>query len=65
MAFRFGLDESSPGAGFTAKFSTFKLEMAYIHNLGQERVGNLFGARSDSLIMTLIFDYKPLLPSKQ
>lgn len=62
MAFRFGLDESSPGAGFSAKFAAFKLDMAYIHNLGRERIGDLFGARSDSLIITLNFDYQSLSP---
>lgn len=63
MTFRFGLDESSPGAGFTAKFAPVKVDVAYIHNLGIERVGNLFGSRSDSVIMTLTIDYLPLFTS--
>lgn len=58
MAVRFGLDESSPGAGFTAKFAAFKLDVAYIHNMARERVGDLFGANSQSLIMTLNFNYQ-------
>ncbi len=57
MALRFGLDESSPGAGFTVKYPAFKLDLAYIHNLARERVGDLFGASSQSLIVTLTFDY--------
>lgn len=56
-ALRFGLDESSPGAGFTMKYPAFKLDVAYIHNLGRERVGDLFGVNSQSLIFTLTFDY--------
>ena len=58
MALRFGLDESSPGAGFTAKFAAFKLDVAYIHNMARERVGDLFGVNSQSLIMTLNFNYQ-------
>ncbi len=58
MALRFGLDESSPGAGFTAKFAAFKLDVAYIHNMARERVGDLFGINSQSLIMTLNFNYQ-------
>lgn len=57
MALRFGLDESSPGAGFTAKYDAFKLDIAYIHNLAHERVGDLFGMNSQSLIATLSFNY--------
>ncbi len=57
MAVRFGLDESSPGAGFTAKYESFKLDVAYIHNLGHDRVGDLFGTNSQSLIVTLTYDY--------
>jgi hypothetical protein len=54
---RFGLDESSPGVGLTAKFGDFKLDAAFVHDLGRKRVGDLFGHRSDSLIMTLNWDY--------
>lgn len=61
MAFRFGLDESSPGVGFSAKFADFKLDVAYVHDLGRDRVGDLFGNKSNSLIMTLNWDYQPLL----
>ena len=56
-ALRFGLDESSPGAGFTHKFETCKLDVAYISNLAQRRVGTLFGTDSRSLIATLTFGY--------
>lgn len=58
MAFRFGLDESSPGAGFSAKFADFKLDIAYIHNLGRERLNNLFGNNSNSIIVTLNWHYQ-------
>lgn len=57
LAVRFGLDESSPGAGFSAKFSDCKWDVAYIRNLGKDRIGDLFGESSNSLIMTLTWDY--------
>ncbi len=62
MAFRFGLDESSPGAGFSAKFADLKLDVAYVHDLGDKRVNGLFGKTSNSLIMTLTWDYGSRLP---
>jgi hypothetical protein len=64
LAFRFGLDESSPGAGFSAKFTAFKLDVAYIRNLGKARVGELFGDHSSSLIMTLNWDYEGKHPPR-
>ena len=58
MAFRFGLDETSPTAGFTLKFSPLKLDVAYVDNLARSRVGNLFGSHSNSLLATLTLDYR-------
>ncbi len=57
MAVRFGLDESSPGAGFTYNWASCKLDVAYIHDLAQRRVGDLFGQNSQSLIATLTYRY--------
>ena len=56
-ALRFGYDESSPGAGFSHKFENCKLDVAYISNLAQRRVGTLFGTDSRSLIATLTYGY--------
>ncbi len=59
FTFRFGLDETSPTAGITYRFSPFKLDIAYVHNLAQARVGDLFGRSSDSILATLTFDFAP------
>jgi len=31
--------------------------LAFVHDLARKRVGDLFGHRSDSMIMTLNWDY--------
>ncbi len=59
FSFRFGLDETSPTAGITYRFSPFKLDIAYVHNLAEARVGDLFGKTSDSILATLTFDFAP------
>ena len=62
---RIGLDETSPTAGITYRFSPFKLDIAYVHDLAKARVGDLFGTRSDSLLATLTFDFaKQAAPTK-
>jgi hypothetical protein len=62
---RIGLDETSPTAGITYRFSPFKLDIAYVHDLAKARVGDLFGTRSDSLLATLTFDFaKQEAPTK-
>src|ERR1700681_3780771 len=65
FAFRIGLDETSPTAGITYRFSPFKLDIAYVRDLAKARVGDLFGTRSDSLLATLTFDFaKQEAPTK-
>jgi len=59
FVFRFGLDETSPTAGITYKFSPFKLDIAYVHDMAKARVGDLFGTTSDSILATLTFDFAP------
>lgn len=57
LTFRFGLDETSPTAGFSLKFGRFKADAAYVHNMARSRVGNLFGTDSHSVLVTLTFDF--------
>ena len=53
---RLGLDETSPAAGITYRFSLFKPDIAYIHDMAKARVDDLFGTTSDSILTTLTFD---------
>jgi hypothetical protein len=57
---RFGVDETSPTAGFSVKFRPFNLDVAYVRNIARARVGELFGDRSDSIVATLTLDYRAL-----
>jgi hypothetical protein len=59
FTFRFGLDETSPTAGITYRFSPFKLDIAYVRDMAKARVGDLFGTTSDSILATLTFDFAP------
>jgi len=57
LALRGGLDETSPTAGLSLKFSRYKLDTAYVSNMARGRVGNLFGTGSRSIVMTFTLDY--------
>ena len=57
MALRGGLDETSPTAGIALKFSRYKLDIGYVHDMSIKRVGNLFGATSQSVLFTFTVDY--------
>jgi hypothetical protein len=59
LALRFGLDETSPVAGFTYKFPPFNLDVAYVRNMAKAR-SELFGSESNSVIATLSLDYRAL-----
>jgi hypothetical protein len=55
---RFGLDETSPTVGLSAKFTPrFKLDFAYVNKMARRRVGNLFGPNSNSFLVTFTLDY--------
>jgi hypothetical protein len=54
---RFGLDETSPVAGFSYKFKPFKLDFVYVRDMARARVGELFGTHSTSFVVTLSVDY--------
>jgi hypothetical protein len=57
FAFRMGLDESSKTAGISLRFHPIVIDIAYVRDLGLARLGNLFGTNSNSLLVTLVFDY--------
>lgn len=57
FAVRIGLDETSPTAGITYRFSPFKLDIAYVHDMAKARVGDLFGTTSNTILATLTFDF--------
>ena len=59
FAFRFGLDETSPTAGITYKFAPFRLDVAYVNDMAQARLHNLFGSQSQSVFLALTIDYGP------
>ncbi len=58
MALRFGVDETSPTAGFSFKLSRYKLDAAYVDNMARSRVGNLFGTSSNSVVMTFNREFR-------
>ena len=57
VAFRFGLDETSGTGGISVRFSPIIIDVAYVHNLAAERVGTIFGRTSNSVLMTVVFDF--------
>ena len=57
LAFRFGVDETSETGGISLRFSTIVVDLAYVHDLAKERVGTIFGNTSNSVLMTLLFDF--------
>ena len=60
LTLRLGVDETSPTAGFSAKFPPFNIDVAYVRNMARNRVGELFGARADSILATFTLDYQSL-----
>jgi hypothetical protein len=65
FSFRFGLDETSETAGITIRFMPLMADIAYVHNLGINRTGDLFGTTSNSIIITLIFNFENYLNKKR
>lgn len=54
---RVGLDETSPTAGLSYRFTPFRLDFAYVNNMAKSRVHDLFGQTSNSFLLTLTIDY--------
>ncbi len=57
FALRFGRDETSPTAGATYRYRRLKIDGAYVNNMGQSRVGTLFGTHSNSGVVTVTVDF--------
>lgn len=58
LTLRVGVDETSPTAGLSARFSPFNIDIAYVRNMARDRVGELFGKRSNSIVATFTLDYE-------
>jgi len=69
LSLRFGLDETSPTAGITLKYAPFRLDVAYVYDMALGRAGDLFGTRSNSVFLSLTWDFHsltaPAAPSSQ
>lgn len=57
FSFRFGVDETSGTGGISLRLNPLVIDIAYVHNLAMERVGTVFGPRSNSILSTLMFDF--------
>lgn len=64
-SFRVGLDETSETAGISFKFLPLLADIAYVHNLGLNRTGEIFGANSNSVLATFIFNFENYLKRKK
>ncbi len=60
FSFRFGLDETSPTAGITLKYKPWRLDVAYVHDMALGRAGEVFGTTSDSVFLSMTWDYSGL-----
>lgn len=54
---RAGWNESAPTAGVSVRLKPFKLDVAYVHDLGVDRSNAAFGHTDDSVIATLSYEY--------
>ena len=57
LTVRVGWNETSPTAGLTARIWRFKLDVAYVHNLGVTRTHDVFGSENHGVIFALNYDY--------
>ncbi|HEY4208808.1 MAG TPA: hypothetical protein VGM31_18405 [Puia sp.] len=57
FAFRFGMDETSGTGGISLRFAPLIIDIAYVRNLASERVRTIFGANSNSILSTVVFDF--------
>lgn len=57
LALRAGLDETSPTAGLSVRRKYTSVDIAYIYDMAQARLSDFYGRHSNSVIMTLTFDY--------
>ena len=57
---QFGFGACTVTAGFSVKVRPVNLDVAYLYDLGMERIGTLFGDHSHSVLATLTLDYLEL-----
>lgn len=57
LTIRAGWNESSPTAGLSAKWRAFKLDAAYVYDLGIDRSNGVFGKSDNAVLFTLNYDY--------
>jgi hypothetical protein len=58
---QFGFGDCTVTAGFSVKRAPVNLDVAYLYDLGKERIGTLFGEHSHSVLATLTLDYVHLV----
>jgi hypothetical protein len=58
VTLRIGWNETSPTAGATVRVWRFKLDVAYLHNLGVTRTHDVFGSVNHGVIFALNYDYR-------
>lgn len=61
---QFGFGACTITAGFSVKRRPLNLDVAYLYDLGMERIGTLFGAHSHSVLATLTLDYAELIAAR-
>lgn len=54
---RAGWNESAPTVGLSARVWPFKLDVAYVHDLGIDRSNAAFGHHNDAVFATLNYEY--------
>ena len=58
---QFGFGDCTVTAGLSFKRRPVNLDIAYLYDLGKERIGTLFGDHSHSVLATLTLDYMELV----
>jgi hypothetical protein len=58
---RAGLDETTWTTGMSVALAPFKVDVAYLYNLGAARTQDVFGKRNTGLIFTINLQYDALL----
>jgi hypothetical protein len=57
---RAGLDETTWGGGMSVKVASFKLDLAYMHDMAAARTNDVFGKKNVAFFGTLTYDYGSL-----
>ena len=60
LTLRVGVDETSPTAGLSVRYPPVKIDAGFVRDMARNRVGTLFGDRSNSVLLTFTIDYAAL-----